>query len=62
MEQVLVNDDKYCGQYVALKSAKDYDIVGSGKTPDDAMKTARQNGHEDAYLVYVPEKDLVHIY
>ena len=62
MEKVLVKSDKYCGQYVAMKNVDDNTIVGAGNTPDEALKEAREKGIQDPFLLYVPDKDMVHIY
>ena len=62
MEKVLVNSNKYNGQYVAMVSAEDNTIVGSGNTPEEAINEARKEGIQNPFLLYVPDKDLVHIY
>jgi len=62
MEKILVNSDKYDGQYVAMVSAEDNTIVGSGTTPEEALNEAKKEGIETPFLFYVPDKDLVHIY
>ncbi|MDP2922515.1 MAG: DUF5678 domain-containing protein [Candidatus Omnitrophota bacterium] len=62
MEKVLVNSHKYDGKYVAIKDPSDYTIVGSGDTPEEALKEAKKKGFEAPFLLYVPDKDTVHIY
>lgn len=62
MEKVLVNSDKYNGKYVALKNAEDNTIVGSGKTPQEAISIAKSKGVQNPFLLFVPCDDLVHIY
>lgn len=62
MEKVLVKSDKYCGQYVAMKSIDDHTIVGAGDTPDKALEKAKRKGFQNPFLLYVPDKDIVHIY
>lgn len=62
MEKILVNSDKYYGQYVAMKSLNDNTIVGAGDTPEEALNEARKKGIQDPFLLYVPDKDVVHIY
>ncbi|UCD85418.1 MAG: hypothetical protein JSU92_04280, partial [Deltaproteobacteria bacterium] len=57
-----VNSNKYNGQYVAMASAEDNTIVGSGNTPEEAINEARKKGFQNPFLLYVPDKDLVHIY
>ncbi|MBI5894052.1 MAG: hypothetical protein HZB79_10500 [Deltaproteobacteria bacterium] len=45
-----------------MKSSKDHTIVGVGDVPETALKDAISKGYEDTVLLYVPEKDMVHIY
>ncbi|MFH1245680.1 MAG: DUF5678 domain-containing protein [Candidatus Omnitrophota bacterium] len=62
MEKVLVNSDKYNGQYVAIKSVTDNTIIGSGNTPEEALNAALKRGIKSPFLLYVPVEGLVHIY
>jgi len=62
MEKVLVNTNQYDGRYVALKSFEDHTVMGAGDEPEVAMQEARAKGCKDPVLLYIPEKDLVHIY
>jgi NADPH-dependent glutamate synthase beta subunit-like oxidoreductase len=62
MEKVLVNSDKYNGQYVAMKSVDDNTIVGAGKTPNEALEEARKKGIQNPLLLYVPDRDVINIY
>ena len=62
MEKIMVNTDKYNGRYVAMKSFDDYTIVGVGDDPEAALKDAKSKGCKEPVLLYVPEKELVHIY
>lgn len=62
MEKVLVNSNKYDGQYVAIVSADDNTIVGSGNTPEEALNQAKKKGIKSPFILYVPDKDVVHIY
>ncbi|MBI4651655.1 hypothetical protein HY745_10300 [Candidatus Desantisbacteria bacterium] len=62
MEKVLVNSDKYNGQYVAIKSATDNTIIGSGNTPEEALNKALRKGIKNPFLLYVPDEGIVHIY
>jgi hypothetical protein len=59
---VLLEDARYCGRYVALKSFDDNTVVGSGKTPLAAIKRARAAGVEDPVLLFVPPKDVPWVY
>jgi hypothetical protein len=62
MEKVLINTDKYNGCYVAMKSFDDHTIVGVGDDPESALKDAKLKGYKEPVLLYIPEKELVHIY
>ena len=62
METVLVNTNEYNGRYVAMKSFEDHTIVGVGDDPETVLKEALSKGYNDPVLLYVPEKDVVHIY
>ena len=62
MEKVLVNSDKYAGQYIAMVSAEDNTIVCSGILPEEALNEARKQNVQAPILFYVPEKEVVYIY
>jgi hypothetical protein len=62
MERVLVKTDEYNGRYVAMKSFDDPTIVGVGDDPDTALKDAVSKGYSDPVFLYIPEKEIVHIY
>ncbi len=62
MEKLLVTSDEYTGRYVAMKSFNDNTIVGVGDSLEEALKDAEKKGFKNVVLLYIPEKDLVHIY
>jgi hypothetical protein len=62
MEKILVTTDEFNGRYVAMKSFEDNAIVGVGDDPEKALKEAEAKGFKNPVLLYIPEKDLVHIY
>jgi len=62
MERLMVNSNKYNGQYVAMVSIEDNIIIGHGDTPEEALKKAREKGVQNPFLLYVPDEGLVHIY
>lgn len=62
MDKMMVNSDKYNGQYVAVKSAQDNTVVSSGTTPEEALNKAKEKGITEPFLLYIPEENLVHIY
>lgn len=60
---VLVNNgDLYSGQYVAVRSFSDRNVVCHGTQPVDVIKEAKEKGVGDPVLLFIPEKDMVHIY
>jgi hypothetical protein len=62
MEKVMIKTDKYNGRYVAMKSFDDHTVVGVGDDPETAIKDATSKGYKNPVLLYIPEKELVHIY
>lgn len=62
MEKILVTTDEFNGRYVAMKSFEDNAIVGVGDDPEKALKEAEAKGFKNPVLLYIPEKELVHIY
>jgi len=62
MEKLLVSTEEFNGRYVAMKSFDDNTIVGAGDEPEKALKDAESKGCKNPVLLYVPEKDIVHIY
>ncbi len=60
---VLVKDgNKYNGKYVAMKSFKDNEVISSGFKPSTVLEKARKLGVDNPVLMFVPKKDMVHIY
>jgi hypothetical protein len=62
MERILITTDEFNGRYVAMKSVDDNTIVGVGDNPERALREAEEKGFKNSVLLYIPEKDLVHIY
>ncbi|MCK8603325.1 DUF5678 domain-containing protein [Desulfoferrobacter suflitae] len=62
MEKVLVTSEEYDGRYVAMKGFDDNTIVGVGDDPETALEDAAAKGYENPVLLYVPEKEVVHVY
>ena len=60
--KILFNSNKYNGKYVAIISAEDHTPVGVGNVPADALNGARKKGIKNPFVLYVPDKDSVHIY
>lgn len=62
MDTVLVKTQQYNGRYVALSGPENGKVVGAGSTPEKALRAARKNGVDDAYIVFVPAEDTINIY
>lgn len=60
---LIKNDgEQYSGQYVAVKSFSDREVISHGKQPADVLKEANEKGYSDPVLLFIPEKGMVHIY
>jgi hypothetical protein len=63
MAPVLVKDGgKYDGKYVAVRSFKNNKVLSSGHDPVQVLEKAKKKGARKPVLVFVPKKDMVHIY
>ena len=62
MEKVLVTTEEFNGRYVVMKNFDDNTIVGVGDDPEEALMDAESKGYKNAVLLYIPERDTVHIY
>ena len=62
MKNVLIADEKYSGQYVVIKGLDDPVVISSASDPKVAYDEAVKKGFKDFLLLFVPEKELVHIY
>lgn len=56
------NGEQYDGQYVAVKSFFNREVISHGKQPADVLKEAIEKGFSDPVLLFIPEKGMVHIY
>lgn len=60
---VLLRDgEKFSGQYVAMKSFTDREIITSGTKPEKVMRDARKLGFTHPVMLFVPSKDSIHIF
>jgi hypothetical protein len=60
---ILINDgEKYGGQYVAIKSFTDKNVVSHGNDPVKVSNEAKEKGIDEPVIFYVPEKDVIQIY
>jgi Family of unknown function (DUF5678) len=55
----IYQDPKYKGRWVALKDDEET-IAASGKTAREAIEQAKQLGHPNAILMFVPVKPEVY--
>ncbi len=60
--QSLVSEEKYKGQYVALESFQNNTVVSSGSKPSEVILHAEKQGFKDTVLIFVPEKEMTHVY
>lgn len=58
---MLVTTDEFNGRYVVMKSFEDNTIVGVGDDPEKDLKDAEAKGIKNPVLLYIPEKDIIHI-
>ena len=58
----LISGKKYEGKYVALRSFSDKKAIASGKKLNDVIERAQKKGIKSPVLIFVPEKDHVHVY
>ena len=47
---------------MVIESVNDNTIVGVGGNPEKALREAEAKGFKNPVLLYIPEKDFVHIY
>ena len=62
MGMTMVKTDEYNGRYVAMKGFEDHTVIGVGDDPEAAIKDALAKGYKEPVLLYIPEKEMVHIY
>ncbi len=62
MEQVLIKEKKYEGQYVAIKDYDDPVVLASGDEPQAIYDSAVLQGCADPVILFVPAKNMVQIY
>lgn len=56
------NGDQYSGQYVAVKSFGNREVISHGKQPVEVLKEANDKGYSEPVLLFIPEQGMVHIY
>ena len=61
-KRILVENKKYAGKFVAMKSFTNRTIISSGTTPREVIKRAKEKGVKNPLIHYVPEKNRINIY
>ena len=56
------NAKRYRGQYVTTKSFKDKNVITYGKNPLKILKAAKKKGVKEPVLIYVPKKEMAHLF
>jgi len=60
---VLLRDgEKYSGQYVAMKSFADHEVITSGTKPEKVFREAKKQGFENPVMLFIPIKGTVNIF
>lgn len=62
MQQALIKEKKYRGNYVAIKDIKHSKVISSGKDPKKVRDEAVKKGFDDPLVVYVPRENMVQIF
>jgi hypothetical protein len=62
MPQILIKEKKYRGTYVAVKDISHTKVISSGKDPKKVQDEAVKKGFDNPLLIYVPKKNMVHIF
>lgn len=60
--ELVKNSEKYCGKWVATKSFWDNDVVCSGRNPKVVYVKAKRAGLVSPIVLYIPEKNSIHVY
>ena len=61
VEQVLVNESKYEGKYVALVSFSNKTVVAFGDDAENVLEEARAAGQDHPVIVFIPERNVDYI-
>ncbi len=56
------NAKQYRGQYVTTKSFQDKEVITHGKDPVKVIEEAKKKGIKEPVIIYVPEKEVAHLY
>ncbi len=56
------NPDLYSGQYVAVKSFTDREVISHGEIPMNVVNEAKEKGFQEPVLLFIPEKGMLNVY
>lgn len=56
------NIENYYGQYVAVKSFTDKEVISHGMDPIEVFNEAKKGGVVSHVIFFVPDKNVVQIY
>ncbi|MEE8360051.1 MAG: DUF5678 domain-containing protein [Candidatus Omnitrophota bacterium] len=62
MIQTVLDNNKFNGRYIAMKSFADHSVIGDGATPEEAYIKATKSGCQNPVITFVPVKGMVQIY
>ncbi len=62
MKQTLIKERKYNGRYVTIKDFNDSVVIADGENPNEVYESAVNKVYPDPVVLYIPLKDMVHIY
>ena len=62
MDQTLVKEKKYCGQYVVIKDLNEPTVISHGDDPQKIYQEAIKKGFAEPIILFIPTKDMVQIY
>ena len=58
----LVSDERLAGQYVAMRSLAQREVIASGRSPARVLLAARRKGIASPLVFFVPKEDLACLY
>ena len=62
MEQVLIKEKKYSGQYVVIKDLSEPTVISYGNDPQQIYNEALEKGYFEPLIIFIPSKEMVQIY
>lgn len=62
MDQALIKEKKYSGQYITIKDFNDPTVITHGDNPQKIYEEAIKKGFSEPVIIFVPNEDMVQIY